>query len=55
MAKQKESAEKKTPDLPPRRPLPVLEADPQLGLTRDQVGARLSAGWSNDPGESPQI
>ena len=27
--------------------------NPQLGLTRDQVEARLSAGWSNDPGESP--
>ena len=54
MAKQKGIRRKKqTPDLPPRRPLPVLEADPQLGLTRDQVEARLSAGWSNDPGESP--
>ena len=54
MAKQKGIRRKKqTPDLPPRRPLPVLEADPQLGPTRDQVEARLSAGWSNDPGESP--
>ena len=54
MAKQKGIRRKKqTPDLQPRRPLPVLEADPQLGLTRDQVEARLSAGWSNDPGESP--
>lgn len=37
----------------PRRPLPVVEADPELGLTQAQVQARLNAGWSNDPGESP--
>ncbi|MFR8334549.1 MAG: hypothetical protein ACLU9S_21175, partial [Oscillospiraceae bacterium] len=37
----------------PRRPLPVLEADPNLGLTQAQVQARRSCGWSNDPGESP--
>lgn len=37
----------------PRQPLPVVEADPEAGLTQAQAEARLSAGWGNDPGEGP--
>lgn len=55
MAKQKSPARrrKQATESTPRRPLPVLEADPNLGLTQAQVQARRSCGWSNDPGESP--
>lgn len=37
----------------PRQPLPVMEADPEVGLTQAQAEARLTAGWGNDPGEGP--
>ncbi|MFR1753426.1 MAG: HAD-IC family P-type ATPase [Oscillospiraceae bacterium] len=55
MAKQKSPSRrrKQAAESTPRRPLPVLEADPNLGLTQAQVQARRSCGWSNDPGESP--
>ena len=33
-----------------RLPLPVLEADPQQGLSAQQVQQRVSCGWSNDTG-----
>ena len=44
---------KQQPESVPRRPLPVLDADPGFGLSQAQVQARLASGWSNDPGESP--
>lgn len=44
---------KQQPESIPRRPLPVLDADPGFGLSQAQVQARLASGWSNDPGESP--
>ena len=45
---KKESAEKNKPQT--SRPAVRF---PSWRQTRDQVEARLSAGWSNDPGESP--
>ena len=44
---------KQQPESIPRRPLPVLDADPGFGLSQAQVQARLASGWSNNPGESP--
>ena len=43
---------KKEPDMPPRRELPILEADPDRGLTRAEAEARAAAGWANTPVES---
>ena len=41
----------KEPDLPPRRELPVLEADPEQGLTEAQAKERVDSGWANTPVE----
>ena len=43
----------KQPDLPPRRPVEVLQTDPACGLTAAQVRERLDGGWDNRPVEPP--
>ncbi len=55
MPKQKHSKKRRKAALsqPVRTAMPVVEADPEQGLRQDQVRARLSAGWSNDPGDPP--
>ncbi len=47
-----QTPKKKEPDLPPRRELPILEADPDRGLTRAEAEERAAAGWANTPVES---
>ena len=37
----------------PRRDVPRVSADPELGLTMAQVKERQQNGWANDPVESP--
>lgn len=49
MARKKQ----KTHEPIPRVPLPVIDTDPELGLTQSQVMVRMESGWSNDPGEPP--
>ncbi|MFR2946180.1 MAG: hypothetical protein ACLTL5_04380 [Oscillospiraceae bacterium] len=46
---------KQQPESVPRRPLPVLDADPGFGLSQAQVQARLASGWSNDLANPPQV
>lgn len=41
----------KEPDRPPRRDVPVVEADPAKGLTQAEVLERMDAGWDNAPVE----
>ena len=33
--------------LPLRQDIPVVEADPNLGLTTQEAGLRLEGGWRN--------
>ena len=44
--------EQKLPQ-PERRPIPVVDPDPEQGLSLGEVKQRLAGGWGNDPGESP--
>jgi len=37
----------------PRRDVPRVSANPELGLTMAQVKERQQNGWANDPVESP--
>ena len=41
------------PDLPQRRNVPVVEADPNTGLTSAQAKERMDAGWANIPVDPP--
>ena len=41
------------PELPTRRPVEVVEATPEFGLTASQVRAREMAGWVNTPVDPP--
>ena len=41
------------PELPQRKPVKVVEASPEFGLTRTQVAAREQAGWVNTPVDPP--
>ena len=43
----------KEPERPQRVELPAVEADPELGLTGEQVHERLAGGWDNRPVEPP--
>ncbi|MDE6107996.1 MAG: cation-translocating P-type ATPase, partial [Oscillospiraceae bacterium] len=38
---------------PERAPIPVVEADPEEGLSKDQVMERQKGGWCNLPVKSP--
>ena len=42
---------RKEPERPARREVPVLETDPERGLTAAEAQARLDAGWDNAPVE----
>ena len=46
-----QNPKRKEPDLPPRREVPVVEAEPDTGLTEQQAKERLDAGWANTPVE----
>ena len=37
----------KEPERPQRVEIPAVEADPELGLTGEQVQERLAGGWDN--------
>ena len=41
------------PTSPDRTDIPVVSADPELGLDRDQVSQRQKGGWANLPVKSP--
>lgn len=41
------------PELPQRRNVPVIEADPAVGLTSAQAREREDAGWANIPVDPP--
>lgn len=41
------------PELPARKPVPVINADPQQGLSAAQVRERLDGGWANTPVDPP--
>ena len=43
----------KEPERPQRVEIPAVEADPELGLTGEQVHERLAGGWDNRPVEPP--
>ena len=43
----------KEPERPQRVETPAVEADPELGLTGEQVHERLAGGWDNRPVEPP--
>ena len=44
--------QKLTAPLPSRTDVAVLDADPALGLTREQAQLRTECGWVNKPGGS---
>lgn len=43
----------KEPERPQRVEIPAVEADPELGLTGEQVHERLAGGWDNRPWSPP--
>ena len=43
----------KEPERPQRVEIPAVEADPEMGLTGEQVHERLAGGWDNRPVEPP--
>ena len=46
-----QNPKKKEPELPQRRDVPVIEAEPNFGLTEQEAKERLENGWANTPVE----
>ena len=48
-----QNPKKKEDDLPVRQAVPVVEADPETGLTAAQMRERTERGWANTPVDPP--